>query len=269
MLYRGIKNLIKQLRQYPYNSFSGKFLALDFIILRLLPRAAFPNLSIVPIVKRAYGLDSDEEFKIRYYVSRVGALELWNSRPRNSQMLVEHFYQEHDMDIWRQAYYSKYNYDCKKKMLQTYHVLKKSVKKGESILDFGCGSGILFHYLRLRGFTSVDAADIPSRALDFILRRMPQFTHRIINLGSEMIPKDQYAAIVAIDCLEHTTEPLKIVQGLIESLRPCGILIIKFPIEDDFSYTHIQQAQAQRGATFDFLEKSCRTIVPEFVYRKI
>src|SRR3989338_5748530 len=92
----------------------------------------------------------------------IGAEELWNSRSRNDQASIEHFYQEHDMDIWRQAYYSKYDYGCKKKMVQTYHILKSSVKKNEPILDFGCGSGVFFHYPFSKGFKAVDAADIPS-----------------------------------------------------------------------------------------------------------
>ncbi len=264
-----IRNLIKFLRQYPYNTLTGKFLVFDYFLLRLFPIASFPNMSIIHFVKKAYNLDSDEEFRVRYYCSRIGAEELWNSRPRNDRASIEHFYQEHDLDIWRQAQFSKYDYDCKKKILRTFHVLKSSVKKNDPILDFGCGSGVLFHYLNTRGFTAVDAADIPSQTLDFISKWMPQFVRRIINLGSEELPKNHYSAIVAVDCLEHMTEPLKITQNLLESLRSRGIFIVKFPRENNFNWTHIKQAQEQRDATFDFIKRSCKTVVPEFIYRKI
>lgn len=221
-MLRKIKNLFKFLRQYPYNTLTGRFLILDYLWLRLFPIASFPKMSIIPFVKKAYNLDSDEEFRVRYYFSRAGAGNLWNAIPRNDQTSIEHFYQEHDLDIWRQAQFSKYDYGCKKKMLQTYHVLKSSVEKMEPILDFGCGSGVLFHYLYSKGFRSVDAADIPSTTLNFISKWMSKFSHRIISLGSEELEKDHYSAIVAVDCLEHTTEPLKITQNLLASLRQGG-----------------------------------------------
>ncbi|OGN00906.1 MAG: hypothetical protein A3B91_01260 [Candidatus Yanofskybacteria bacterium RIFCSPHIGHO2_02_FULL_41_29] len=264
-----LKNLMKAFSQFPYTTLSGKFLIWDYFLLRMFSKSSFSAMSIIPFVKKAYNLDSDEELRARYYFSRIGAEELWNSRSRNDQASIEHFYQEHDMDIWRQAYYSKYDYGCKKKMVQTYHILKSSVKKNEPILDFGCGSGVFFHYLFSKGFKAVDAADIPSCALDFISKWMFPYACKIINLGKEQLPKNHYAGVVAIDCLEHTTEPLKIAQGLIESMREGGILIIKFPKESDFSWTHIRQAQEQRDATFDFIKKSCKTVVPEHVYRKI
>lgn len=263
-----IKNLIKLLRQYPYNSLSGIFLVLDYLFLRLFPIRSFPKISITHFVKQAYELDSEEEFRVRYYVSRVGAGEKWAAFPRDTRESIEHFYQEHDMDIWRQAQYSKYDYSCKKKILQTYHILKKAVGKNEPILDFGCGSGVLFHYLRQKGFTAVDAADIPSTTLDFISKWMDKFARRIINIGTDQLPKD-YAAIVAVDCLEHVTEPVKIAQNLLDSLRKDGMLIIKFPKEDDFSWTHLKQAQDLRAATFELIKKHCKTIVPELIYRKI
>ena len=262
-----IKNLLKLLREYPYSTLSGKFFALDYLLLRLFPVWSFPKLSIVPFVIEAYDLGSEEEFRVRYYASRIGAAEKWTATARNTRESIEHFYQEHDMDIWRQAHYSKYNYNTKKKTLLSYHILKQAVGKDEPILDFGCGSGVLFHYLREKGFTSVDAADIPSATLDFISKWMDKSARRIINLGTDQLPKD-YAAIVAVDCLEHVTEPVKIAQNLLDSLRKDGLLIVKFPKEDDFTWTHLKQAQDQRDATFELIKKHCQTIVPELIYRK-
>ena len=131
-------------------------------------------------------------------------------------------------------------------MLLNYHIIKKSVGKNDPILDFGCGSGVLFHYLHQKGFTAVDGADIPSVTLDFISKWMDKYARRIINLATDQLSKD-YAAIVAIDVLEHTTEPIKIAQNLLDSLKKDGILIIKFPKEDVFNWTHIKQAQDQRS----------------------
>ena len=267
-MFKRLQNLAKFIKQYPYNTLSGKFLIWDYFILRMLPVSSFKQMSIIPFVKLAYNLDSDEEFRARYYFSKISAEKLWQSRPRTDRTDVEHFYQEHDMDIWRQAYYSRYDYGCKKKMLQTYHILKSSLRKNDPILDFGCGSGVLFHYLYSKGFTAVDAADIPSRTLDFISKCMFKFIGRIINLRLGQLPRNHYAAIVAVDCLEHTTEPLEITKNILDSLRKEGILIVKFPRETDFSWTHIKRAQDQRDATFDFLKKSCKTIVSEFIYKK-
>ena len=149
--------------QYPYASLGEKPRLIQYLWLFACPRIAFPSMSIVPVVKRAYKLMSDEEFRVRYYASRIGFVELWNERPRSTQTDVEHFYREHDKDIWRQAYLSRGAYNYKKKILRTYHIIcREHLPPDAPILDYGGGAGVLVHYLSKKGFRAVDIADIVS-----------------------------------------------------------------------------------------------------------
>lgn len=266
-LLRGFRQLESQ---YPYASLSQKPLLLQYLFLFALPKVAFPAMSIVPAVKRAYKLSGDKEFLVRYYVSREGFTELWNTRPRKTRADVESFYAEHDKDIWRQAYLSRGEYNYKKKILRAYHLIAaEHLSSDDPILDYGGGAGVLVHYLAARGYRSVDIADIPSQTLDFVRKEMSSQLRAVITIdGSEDFGVSRYAVITTLDCLEHTFEPLIIIKKLLAALRPGGLLVINFPRETDFSNTHIPQAQAQRDAVFAFINEQCTVITPELVYRK-
>lgn len=264
-----IRSFLKLAGQYPYGTLTGKIRLLQYLFLFARPRWMFPRMSIVPLVKRDYKLASDEEFRCRYYVSRAGFTELWNTRPRKTQEAVESFYAEHDKDIWRQAYLSREAYNYKKKILRTYHIIaREGLPSDAPMLDYGGGAGVLVHYLAAKGYRAVDIADIPSQTLDFVRRRMPQLRQVITVDGSENFGVNQYAVITTLDCLEHTFEPLKIATKLLTALKPGGLLVINFPKETDFSNAHIPEAQAQRDQVFGLIEKRCATIEPGLVYRK-
>ncbi len=255
---------------YPYTNLSQKPLLLQYVWLRLFPRRAFPAMSIEPLAKSAYRLSGRLEFLVRYFVSRIGFEELWTKQSRATKEEIEHFYQEHDKDIWRQAYMSIGHYEYKKKILRVRHLVRAAgVAKNDPILDYGGGAGVLVHYLAAKGYTSVDIADIPSQTLDFVRKTMAGTLRRIIAVdGSEVFPAGEYAAIISLDCLEHTYEPLTIMQRLLTSLRPGGLLVLNFPKETDFSHAHLERAQRDRDAVFALIDASCDTLVPQFVYRK-
>lgn len=264
-----IRSFLKLAGQYPYGSLTGKFWLLQYLFLFACPRFFFRKMSIVPLVKREYKLASDEEFRSRYYLSRAGFTELWNTKERKTQADVESFYNEHDKDIWRQAYLSREAYNYKKKILRTYHIIaQEHLAANDPILDYGGGAGVLVHYLAVQGFRAVDIADIPSKTLDFVRRQMPELRNAISVDGSEDFGVNQYAVITTLDCLEHTFEPLVIIKKLLTALRPGGLLVINFPKETDFSNAHIPEAQAQRDDVFAFIHTHCSVITPQLVYRK-
>ena len=257
-------------RQYPYNSIARKPLLLQFILLRFFPAQLLPAMSLEPLMKHAYTLSSHLEFLVRYYISRIGFEQLWSSRERSTQKDIEQFYQEHDKDIWRQAYLSSENYEYKKKILRAYHLIRaEGISHDTPILDYGGGAGVLVHYLAKRGYTKVDIVDVPSQTLDFVRKEMSGLLRHIIGAdGTESFPPNEYGAIVTLDCLEHTLNPLSIARRLMATLRPGGLLVINFPIETDFSHAHTKEAQIERPAVFAFLRESCEEVIPEYVYRK-
>lgn len=267
-----LKNLAAYFSRYPYQNWYGKFLFLQYLILRILPPTmGFKKISIVSYCRKYFGLSSEEEFRVRYYLARVGFKEIWATNERETREEIEHFYNEHDRDVWRQTFLSKYSYIYKKKILSLYHIVASSASLGDNILDFGCGAGVFAHYLWVKGYKCVEVADIKSKTLDFVTANFTgkfKRIHTVGPIGSLNFEPGFYKVISVIDVLEHVAEPYKIIERLWSALQSGGILIINFPTENDFSLSHISQAQVERPLVFDFLKKTGETIIPEFVYRK-
>ena len=111
-------NFFTLAKQYPYHGVKGKLKLAQYLILRFLPVSwSFPKMSIITFCKKYYKLNSNEEFRARYFFSRIGFQDIWISKKRESQDDIEKFYTEHDKDVFRQAYLSKYDYIYKKKIL--------------------------------------------------------------------------------------------------------------------------------------------------------
>jgi len=256
-------------RAFPYAGIRGKWLFLEQIFLRVSPKATFPSMNIVPLVQKAYALKSDDEFTERYAKSMEGFDEIWCTSPRETKEQIEHFYTEHDRDIWRQAALSRDDYLYKKKLLWGLHVAKRACKKDDPILDYGCGAGTLTHLLMEKGFLDIHVADIPSQTLDFVKKELVPAPRRIMPVTDTLqLPQHHYACIYALDCLEHTLDPLAIAERLLAALKPGGMFMVQFPKEDDFSCSHTRRAQAERPQVFALLAEKCETIVEEFLYRK-
>ena len=263
-VYAKIKAVIAT---YPYNGPKGSIFLLDYLLLKLFLQYSFPMMSIIPYVKSHYGLDSEEEFRVRYYASRIGFDDLWRSKDRSDIKNVEGFYQEHDADIWRQAYRSKYSYVYKKKILNTFHIISR-LSKRSAIFDYGCGAGAPANYIASKGYT-VDVADIPSQSLDFVRSAMSGVFRNILTVdGSNNFGYQKYDAILSLGVLEHTFTPLAITEGLLKALKPGGLLNLGFPTETDFSRPHTRQAQEERSKVFEFLRQYCQEIIPETLYKK-
>ncbi len=115
----------------------------------------------------------------------------------------------------------------------------------------------------------MDAADIPSKTIDFLHAEMKDILRRIITVdGTESFGSNEYQVIVSLDCLEHTLDPLVIIEKLLTALKPGGVLMLSFPIETDFTLAHTREAQQQRPAVFQRVMDVCDVIVPELVFRK-
>lgn len=230
----------------------------------------FRAMSIVPAVMRAYRLESRNEFLVRYFVSRSGFEDQWASRTRDTPESIASFYLEHDKDVWRQAYLSDRKFNYKKKILKIWHLIRaEKVPSSSPILDYGCGAGVLAHYLARKGFTAVDAADIPSKTIAFVGKHMSEMLRNIVVLDAEgTLSEGEYAVITCLDVLEHTPSPLAIVKNFLRSLRTGGLLILNFPKETDFSCAHLESAQKERDAVFTLLRETCDVVIPQIAHRK-
>jgi len=264
-----MKNIIKALRQFPYNKGASLIMFCEYLILKMFTRASFSNMSIIPLVMGYYNLDSEEEFRVRYYVSRIGFDSIWSSKDRSTEEATEAFYNEHDADLWRQAYLARTRYIYKKKILLASHIAHAI--KARQILDYGCGAGVLVHYLKRKGFV-VDAADIPSPTLEFV---KTMGLNSVLTITKDLqLQKEQYDLITCLDALEHTFTPLEITKRLLGSLKKGGILHVTFPREEGegshggHHHQHTPEAQRERPAVFAYLRSTCDELVSESIYRK-
>jgi SAM-dependent methyltransferase len=96
------------------------------------------------------------------------------------------------------------------------------------ILEIGCGAGGLLAYLGRRGFSHAHGIDISQEQVELALRRgvraeQAEILEFLRNKSAE------FAAIVAVDVLEHLTrdELLAVGQSILDALLPGGRLIVQ------------------------------------------
>lgn len=98
------------------------------------------------------------------------------------------------------------------------------VRRGDAVVDFGCGGGGLLERLEAASKTGVEVSE-PARA-------------RARARGLEVVPSlselDAGSADVAISnhALEHALSPLEELRGLRRVLKPGGKLVLWLPIDD-------------------------------------
>jgi len=153
--------------------------------------------------------------------------QAWFDRERNTLDDIFHFYQESNFYPFRQPWHARFG------GMRWYRHLVRHIEH-PSILEYGCGSAILTEYLsRKCPDARYTVADIPSVTLDFVTWKKAHFgfPYTILTIGSGKagIPlREGYDLIVCQDVLEHTPNPLEIVEAFVSHLRPLGVLLIDF-----------------------------------------
>ena len=93
------------------------------------------------------------------------------------------------------------------------------------ILDFGASSGELWHLLgRPDGYAFVEAYDIVANCLQ-------KYNQKATRKTIEALPERHYAAIFALDSLEHNDDVGALLDRLSECLADKGVLILSGPTE--------------------------------------
>ena len=105
--------------------------------------------------------------------------------------------------------------------------IRKYVKKGSEILDFGCGCGDLLRILQKEGYK---AAGIDYSIKNILFAQKKYKLKRMYKTieASNFLP-EQFDAIVLRACLEHLIHPQKYLKKLTVLLKPKGYLFITVP----------------------------------------
>jgi len=255
---------------YPYDSPIATAKArtiLRIMLLKFFNRILYPNISLVKYMKDLKCLKNDQEFLKHYYTSKKGFKELWLSKPRKTKDQVESFYREHDKDVWRQVYLSKYDRSKKNRILRVTDVIRDySRNPNIKILDYGCGCGHFSHYLYKKGYRNITLADIESSSLRFaktVFGRMFKY----IKINNPRPLKETYDAILLLDVLGHVFYPFDVAKHVLDHLKKGGILVLNY--EREAGLMHLHRAIKQREKVMNYIYKKCRCLKREEVFIKI
>ena len=103
------------------------------------------------------------------------------------------------------------------------------------VLDFGCGTGELAHYLPVKVYLGVDS-DIDS--IQIARRNLPQY------IFNPTIPKSEmFDTVVLLAVIEHIREPASFLKMLKSKLLPKGKIILTTP-HPFFDFVHTIGAKA-------------------------
>ncbi|MCP4613441.1 MAG: class I SAM-dependent methyltransferase [Planctomycetes bacterium] len=103
------------------------------------------------------------------------------------------------------------------------------------VLDFGCGTGELAHYLPVKFYLGVDS-DIYS--IQIARQNLPQY------IFNPTIPKSEmFDTVVLLAVIEHIREPISFLKMLKLKLLPKGKIILTTP-HPFFNFVHILGAKA-------------------------
>ena len=101
----------------------------------------------------------------------------------------------------------------------------RPARRGERILDIGCGDGLFFD--RLADFGEVEGVE-PSA--DLVSPHNPHRSRIYVCPFDEMFrPGKRYSLITMLDVLEHLEDPSRALRHALELLTPDGLMIITVP----------------------------------------
>lgn len=232
------------------------------------------------IKEKIFGVDLSVFDKTRQYYKETKNIELspeealakaldkkshkdaWFTKDRKKARDILHFYKEVDTYPFRQPYLKRHG------GLRWYvHLIDhiRDEKSGKcSILEYGCGSACLTEWL-MKKFPESDyyVADIPSTTLDFVKWKKKElkypYTILTVMLGKKGIPlKEDYDLIICQGVLEHTLNPLEIVESFCDHLSPKGVLILDFI--DTVGGENLEASAKQRERVKALLKRRLTTI---------
>lgn len=117
-----------------------------------------------------------------------------------------------------------------------YYPYKRYMKKGDKVLEYGCGSAPIITSLindnkKQFEFT---LADIPQFTYHFTKWRLRQHGVNFIDMSPHLLPrfKNDFNLIFLTNVLEHLPRPLETVKHLTENLKSNGYLIFDYILGD-------------------------------------
>lgn len=139
-----------------------------------------------------------------------------------------------------------------------YHFLV-NLKKGWEVLDVGCGNHSPKAFKSINAgirYIGVDIAEYYLDEEDYSLAERIVFIDKD-NFATELKQQGKFDAVVSAHNLEHTSEPMKVIEAMMFVLRKGGQLYLAFPTEKSVSFP-------SRQGTLNFYDDSTHQNLPSF-----
>lgn len=137
-------------------------------------------------------------------------------------------------------YFAKYSspvtegHSFRARKAKTLQLIDRSSWTGCSVLDIGCGPGVMVAELLARGFADVHANDISQGMVDDCRKRFPDEKRLTCKVGDTMAldyPDARFDLVLAMGLVEYF-EPADVVRAhkeMVRVLKPGGTLIVTYP----------------------------------------
>lgn len=182
----------------------------------------------------------------------------FESKKRETEAEIFSAYSEVDVYIYAQLW--KNRHSC------YYYILDRIPKKG-NFCEYGCGVGPISQWiLKKRKDINITLVDIPSRTLDYCKKKYKN-TKRIeileVGFGKDGLPlKKYYDSIACLDVLEHTLNPLEIIEHIISHLKIGGYIFINHHILGKEKGPNLPEARKQQPEVRKMLNEKLKIIIP-------
>lgn len=112
------------------------------------------------------------------------------------------------------------------------HLVKVPLRSGARVLDWGCGLGNLLEFVQKEyPGTECRGVDLEPRCVEFIRSRHPDWDIRLLEppgLRADF-PAAGFDRIFLLDVIEHTSEPVLLLQECHRLLKKGGLLTLSTP----------------------------------------
>ena len=95
----------------------------------------------------------------------------------------------------------------------------------QSILDLGCGTGLLPAYLGSNNYARYTGIDISEAAIECARQSEDEHTRFLVADLTQVTLKTRYDVIVCSECLYYLPDPVAVLLGYSQFVAPCGVII--------------------------------------------
>jgi ubiquinone/menaquinone biosynthesis C-methylase UbiE len=175
-----------------------------------------------------------------WYYSTERLKQEWEAQNPQSEEEVIEFYNKNTTYIYELSFWHTLHMNLG--LIENVRSLELATSRsGRTYLDFGGGTGSNIILFGKHGFQCT-LADVSSTILDFAKWRLKKRNIKceIIDLKEQGLPDNFYDFVTAVEVLEHSANPLQVMETIVKATRQKGLITAWVPFfEDDLRPMHL------------------------------